>query len=102
MAGPSASTSSGSRGGAMERSSVSSMSRTPTREDAVSSTERSRPESTARLPVEAKRVLILHVRAGAGHERAARAVERAIQQLDPAAQPMVQDALVYSSKLLRT
>jgi len=78
------------------------MSRTPTREDAVSSTERSRPESTARLPVEAKRVLILHVRAGAGHERAARAVERAIQQLDPAAQPMVQDALVYSSKLLRT
>lgn len=50
----------------------------------------------------ARRVLILHVRAGAGHERAARAVERAIQQLDPGAEPIVQDSLVYSSRLFRT
>ena len=73
------------------------MSRTPTRGDAVSSIEPSRPAAPP-----TKRVLILHVRAGAGHERAARAVERAIQQLDPAAEPTVQDALVYSSRLFRT
>jgi processive 1,2-diacylglycerol beta-glucosyltransferase len=78
------------------------MSRTPTREGAVSSTERSRADAPSRVPVAAKRILILHVRAGAGHERAARAVERAVQQLDPAAEPTVQDALVYSSRLFRT
>lgn len=48
-----------------------------------------------------KRVLILYVRAGVGHERAARALERAMQQLDPAAEPIVRDALDYSSPLLR-
>jgi len=71
------------------------MSRTPTPEAGGNSTERARSDSVS------KRVLILHVRAGAGHERAARAVERAMQQLDPNAEPIVKDALEYSSPLLR-
>jgi processive 1,2-diacylglycerol beta-glucosyltransferase len=92
------------------------MSPTRSPEGGVSSTER-RPEGGAgperrpegggasgeRRPAtpRTKRVLIFHVRAGAGHERAARAVERAIQQLDPHAEPIVKDALEYSSPLFR-
>ena len=45
--------------------------------------------------------MIFHVRAGAGHERAARAVERATQQLDPAGDVIVRDALEYSSPFFR-
>ncbi len=41
------------------------------------------------------------MRAGAGHERAARAVAGAMQQLDPNAEPIVRDALEFSSKFLR-
>jgi processive 1,2-diacylglycerol beta-glucosyltransferase len=48
-----------------------------------------------------KRVLILYVRAGAGHEHAARAVASAMQQIDPGAEPIVRDALDFSSKFLR-
>lgn len=71
------------------------MSRTRSRGVGGSSTEPYR----AGPPV--KRVLILHVRAGAGHERAARAVERALQQLDPNAEPIVRDALEDSSPLFK-
>ena len=62
-----------------------------------------RAEPRERRPVtpRTKRVLIFHVRAGAGHERAARAVERAMQQLDPHAEPIVKDALEYSSPMFR-
>ena len=49
-----------------------------------------------------KRVLILHVRAGVGHERAARAVEAALRTLDPSCQPIVRDALEFASPFLRT
>lgn len=47
------------------------------------------------------RILILHVRAGVGHERAARAVEAALREIDPSAQPIVRDSLEFSSPLLR-
>lgn len=49
-----------------------------------------------------KRILILHVRAGAGHERAARAVATAIERLAPGAVASVHDALDFSSRFLRT
>lgn len=49
----------------------------------------------------AKRILILHVRAGVGHERAARAVAAALLRLDPTCDPIVRDALEFSSPLLR-
>ena len=49
-----------------------------------------------------RRVLILHVRAGVGHERAARAVEAALRTLDPSCQPIVRDALEFASPFLRT
>jgi len=49
-----------------------------------------------------KRILILHVRAGVGHERAARAVEKALRSLDPSCEPIVRDALEFSSPFLRT
>ena len=88
----------------MDRSSSSSMSRTRSPEGEGSSGER-RPEGgpSDRRPAvpRTKRVLIFHVRAGAGHERAARAVERAMQQLDPHAEPIVKDALEYSSPMFR-
>ena len=48
-----------------------------------------------------KRILILHVRAGVGHERAARAVESALRSLDPSCEPIVRDALEFSSPFLR-
>jgi len=48
-----------------------------------------------------KRVLILHVSAGVGHERAARAVESALRTLDPSCEPIVRDALEFSSPFLR-
>ena len=44
-----------------------------------------------------RRVLILHVRAGAGHERAARAVAQAMKELDPHSEPMLHDALEFAS-----
>ncbi len=71
------------------------MSRTRSPEAGASSTERGPRETPS------KRILIFHVRAGAGHERAARAVERATQQLDPAAGVIVRDALEYSSPLFK-
>jgi len=49
-----------------------------------------------------KRILILHVRAGVGHERAARAVESALRTLDPSCEPIVRDALEFASPFLRT
>lgn len=69
----------------------------PTQGGAVSSTESRGGGGSA-----AKRVLIFYVRAGAGHERAARAVADAMQQLDPTAEPIVRDALDFSSLFLRT
>lgn len=63
----------------------------PILEDAGSSSE----------PATARRILILHVRAGVGHERAARAVESALRELDPSCEPIVRDALDFSSPLLR-
>jgi len=54
------------------------------------------------MPATAKRILILHVRAGVGHERAARAVEAALRSLDPSCEPIVRDALEFSSPFLRT
>ena len=41
------------------------------------------------------------MRAGAGHERAARAVARAMEQLDPTTEPILQDALAYSSPVFK-
>jgi len=49
-----------------------------------------------------KKILILHVRAGVGHERAARAVESALRAEDPTCEPIVRDALEFSSPFLRT
>ena len=65
----------------------------PTRE-AETSSSRTRPAA-------GKRVLILHVRAGIGHERAARAVESALRSLDSSCEPIVRDALEFSSPFLR-
>ena len=48
-----------------------------------------------------RRVLILHVRAGAGHERAARAVAQAMREIDSASDPMVLDALEFATPLMR-
>jgi processive 1,2-diacylglycerol beta-glucosyltransferase len=48
-----------------------------------------------------KRFLLLHVRAGAGHERAARAVAIAMEQLRPGTVLEVRDALELSSLFLR-
>jgi processive 1,2-diacylglycerol beta-glucosyltransferase len=45
--------------------------------------------------------MIFYVRAGAGHERAARAVEQAAQQLDPSAEVIAKDALEYASPFFR-
>jgi len=66
----------------------------PTRGDETSSSD---PRGANRP----KRVLILHVRAGVGHERAARAVESALTILDPTCEPIVRDALDHASPLLR-
>jgi len=49
-----------------------------------------------------KRFLLLHVRAGAGHERAARAVAAALDTLRPGTVTDVRDALEISSLFLRT
>ncbi|HEY6572805.1 MAG TPA: glycosyltransferase [Candidatus Eisenbacteria bacterium] len=50
----------------------------------------------------AKRFLLLHVRAGAGHERAARAVAAALETTRPGTVTDVRDALDISSLFLRT
>jgi processive 1,2-diacylglycerol beta-glucosyltransferase len=71
------------------------MSRTRSQEVGVSSTE------GRRGGIPSKRIMIFYVRAGVGHERAARAVERATQQLDPGAEVIVKDALEYASPFLR-
>ena len=67
----------------------------PTREAGTSSTD-------PRAVSAGRRILILHVRAGVGHERAARAVEAALRSLDPTCEPIVRDALDFSSPFLRT
>jgi processive 1,2-diacylglycerol beta-glucosyltransferase len=72
----------------MGGSSSSSTFGTPTREGGTSSSNR--------------RILILHVRAGVGHERAARSVAAALTALDPSCEPIVRDALEFSSPFLRT
>src|SRR5262245_55490512 len=79
----------------MDRSSTSSTYRTPSPVDADSSTSG---------PPEAKpgpRVLNLFVRAGAGHERAARAVEQAMRERHPSADPIARDALEFASPFFR-
>jgi len=48
-----------------------------------------------------KRILILHVAAGVGHARAAYAVEAALRTLDPSCEPIVRDALEFSSPFLK-
>lgn len=56
-------------------------------------------------PIEAgsatRRVLILYVRAGVGHERAARAVAQAMREMDPHSEPILHDALEFSTWPLR-
>jgi len=56
-------------------------------------------------PIEAgsatRRVLILYVRAGVGHERAARAVAQAMREIDPRSEPILHDALEFSTWPLR-
>jgi len=46
-------------------------------------------------------VLILYVRAGVGHERAARAVAQAMRELDPKSEPILHDALDFATWPLR-
>ncbi len=75
---------------------MSSTSQTRSPGAAGSSTE-SRAEAKM-----SKRILILHVRAGAGHERAARAVATALERLAPGATASVHDALDFSSRFLQT
>jgi processive 1,2-diacylglycerol beta-glucosyltransferase len=48
-----------------------------------------------------RRVLILYVRAGVGHERAARAVAQAMRETDPKSEPILHDALEFSTWPLR-
>lgn len=48
-----------------------------------------------------RRVLILYVRAGVGHERAARAVAQAMRETDPTSEPILHDALEFSTWPLR-
>lgn len=48
-----------------------------------------------------RRVLILYVRAGVGHERAARAVAQAMRETDPRSEPILHDALEFSTWPLR-
>ncbi|HEU4764745.1 MAG TPA: glycosyltransferase [Candidatus Eisenbacteria bacterium] len=48
-----------------------------------------------------RRVLILYVRAGVGHERAARAVAQAMRETDPHSEPILHDALDFSTWPLR-
>src|SRR5439155_632612 len=79
----------------MGKSSSSSTYPMPTREAGTSSTD-------PRAVSAGRRILILHVRAGVGHERAARAVEAALRSLDPTCEPIVRDALDFSSPFLRT
>jgi processive 1,2-diacylglycerol beta-glucosyltransferase len=52
-------------------------------------------------PATTRRVLILYVRAGVGHERAARAVAQAMRELDPSVEPILHDALELSTWPLR-
>jgi len=48
-----------------------------------------------------RRVLILYVRAGVGHERAARAVAQAMRETEPNSEPILHDALEFSTWPLR-
>lgn len=75
-------------------SSSSSTYPMPTQAGEISSSE---PRATGR----AKRILILHVMAGAGHARAARAVETALKTIDPRCEPLVRDSLEFSSLFFR-
>lgn len=56
---------------------------------------------SAFLRTMSKKVLILSVSAGAGHVRAAQALEKAFRLEDPAAEVVHFDALVYTNKLFR-
>ena len=58
--------------------------------------------SVSAAPPGAKRILMLHVAAGAGHERAARAVAAALERVRPGTVVDVRDALEFSSRFLRT
>ena len=75
-------------------SSSSSTYPMPTRAGDITSSE---PRATE----PAKRILILHVMAGAGHARAARAVETALKTIDPRCEPLVRDSLEFSSLFFR-
>ncbi len=55
--------------------------------------------START--DRPRILLLHATAGAGHRRAALALEHAFQELVPAAHVRAHDTLAFSSRLFR-
>lgn len=59
------------------------------------------PPHLAPVTVPSRRVLILYVRAGVGHERAARAVAQAMREMDPASEPILHDALEFSTWPLR-
>lgn len=48
-----------------------------------------------------RRVLLLYVRAGVGHERAARAVAQAMREADPTTEPILHDALDLATWPLR-
>lgn len=83
------------------------MSPTPFREGAVTSSSEavgaaSALAATPEAREAAKRFLLLHVRAGAGHERAARAVAAALELIRPGTVTDVRDALDISSHFLRT
>ncbi len=51
--------------------------------------------------VEAHRILILHATAGAGHKRAAEALERAIRTVDPTSRVHALDTLAFASRLFQ-
>ncbi|HYJ33726.1 MAG TPA: glycosyltransferase [Candidatus Binatia bacterium] len=59
------------------------------------------PPQSAQTGSTTRRVLILYVRAGVGHERAARAVAQAMRETDPHSEPILHDALEFSTWPLR-
>lgn len=48
-----------------------------------------------------RRILILHARAGAGHKRAAEALEKAFRAVDPCTRVHALDTMVFASKLFQ-
>lgn len=59
------------------------------------------PPHTNPVSAPGRRVLILYVRAGVGHERAARAVAQAMREHNPASEPILHDALEFSTWPMR-